>query len=1079
MGGFMTKQVWMLCLGLAIILGLSGVLPESRTLPVYLRDSIVEPRTCIERHYNDFSFSQNPIPIFRTYNDYMIGSYNGNPLQLMPGNNGCSYMMTYHGSRQPAALRRVYHAYIENGSLLVNNEIMQTYNAEGFPSLAVDPVLGSPLYAFQGNYDTDNPLEVQFISDSLIGGNAGLFNSPQIIINNPISVTSNSTTTTDNVFLWPIVTTGPSPVAGHRRVYVLCTNGTGHSTYSTGNPLIAMADFDSNDIEDGTPLVWNYTTVPELNAWNIDPTTQRRTHLTILTDEAGNVYLCGYHETTYGDNQIPEIDIIKSGNYGAGNWIKNSFPTTVSSWNPPASIASNLGYFTDEFDVPYEDSELFWTLKNSSHFNAVLDSEGQIHIPGLWALANSDGGYYPALQFVKEFVVNPSNNQYQIKDISPQKNPNDTYNANMQPWDLEYPFGQVDYWMDENTFSIPGMYLAWNFPYHDATAHSGTMMDLYNNIKLSINQEHGLMAAVWQSCYEASWAGLRPREYIPEINIALSSDNGNSWSEPIVLNSLDNPQLIDMTPMWAYPANTIKYVGMQDDRKIGRLGLIFLDDYTWGAQAINPPVHPNNDGGQVMFTELEIIFPNSSVSTDPFGVPQGEPNMTLSTSVKVNSLPANAGDIMAAYTSVNGFETLRGKATLVYTGAADSTGCVISVSVPDNNQQIHFKLWNRQFNRVIDCDETIQGEINGSVGSWPDDLFLISFTAPVTVAAPTFNPQPGIYNSTVFVNLHSVSNGAVIRYTTDGTEPDLQSSIYTYPIHVSTNTTITFKAKAYLNDWVSDTTEAQYIVTGVLPTPSFSPTPGEYACSQRISIHCSNPQAEIHYTLNGEVPNHNSPVYENPIQLLEHTTTTIKARAYAQNWIDSYIASGTFIINGTLPALTFYPPSGTYSHAIVLTLSCAEPSVEIHYSLDGDVPTVDSPLYTGPLGIFQSSTISARAFKENWIPGPLMTAEYEIASSNDPDAQSPAFTGIHNLYPNPFRDTASIRIGIKDLEQDYSLTIYNIRGEQIHRQSGRGVGFLDLSWDGTDNSGRKVASGIYLLRFRSGETTQIRRLILN
>ena len=108
-----------------------------------------------------------------------------------------------------------------------------------------------------------------------------------------------------------------------------------------------------------------------------------------------------------------------------------------------------------------------------------------------------------------------------------------------------------------------------------------------------------------------------------------------------------------------------------------------------------------------------------------------------------------------------------------------------------------------------------------------------------------------------------------------------------------------------------------------------------------------------------------------------------------------------------------------------------------------------------------------------------MTAEYEIASSNDPDAQSPAFTGIHSLYPNPFRESVNIRLGIKDIEQNYSLTIYNIRGEVVSRQAGNGIGFLDLIWDGRDSRGRKAAAGIYLLRFRSGETTQTRKLILN
>ncbi|MBW6514766.1 MAG: hypothetical protein K0B87_08435, partial [Candidatus Syntrophosphaera sp.] len=40
----------------------------------------------------------------------------------------------------------------------------------------------------------------------------------------------------------------------------------------------------------------------------------------------------------------------------------------------------------------------------------------------------------------------------------------------------------------------------------------------------------------------------------------------------------------------------------------GRLGLMFYDDFTWGANAIDPPYHPVCDGGQVMFAELQISF---------------------------------------------------------------------------------------------------------------------------------------------------------------------------------------------------------------------------------------------------------------------------------------------------------------------------------------------------------------------------------------------------------------------------------------------------------------------------------------
>lgn len=1028
------------------------------------------------RFYHDYSFSIYPMQVFRTYYDYMIGSFNGSPLQLLSTDTGTSYMMTFHGSRQANANRRAFYAYIENGEPSNSNEITEIYTNEGFPSLTVDPILNVPLYAFQGNCDVDSSLEIQFVADAFIAGFSGLFNYYDILINNPLSIVSGSTTTTDNVFLWPVVTTGPSPVMGHRRAYVLCTNATGHGAAPGGNPIIAMTDFEYEDILTGTNLVWSYVTVPELNVWNIDPSPIRRPYLTILADNAGNIFLCGYHETTLGDNRTSEIDIFKCANYGVGTWTRSSNPCNLASWNPPSALGSSIGYFTDD-GIPYDDSELYWSLKNSSHFNAVQDANGKIHIPGLWALCNSDGDYYPALQFVKDIVVDPYTNQFTVRDISPQKHQDDQFNANMQPWDQVYPFGQVDYWVDEVNHSIPGMLTAWNFPYHDATAHDGSMMYHYNNIKLSINKEQNLMAAVWQNCTRA-WIGMTPWINTPEIHIALSPDNGVSWSEPIILNNIDNPQLANIKPMWVYPANTIKYVGMQGNRKVGKLGLMFLDDYTWGSQAISPPVHNNIDGGRVMFTELEIVFPYNGTNIDPFGNPQGTPNMVINAEIRINNFPASPGDIIGAFAMVGGQEQLRGKATVVSLGLNDEiTACVLPVSVVADGEQLHLKYWSDEYNMVANCSQTLTGEIDGAIGTWPSNLLIINFDSTGAVDAPSFFPPPATYSAAQNVTLSCSTAGAIIRYTTDGTEPTLQSTIYNTPIHIGNYSNVTIKAVAHFNHFVSETSVATYTITGALPTPVFSPSPGVYTSAQAIQIFCSVPEALIRYTINGDNPHINSPVYTGPIHLPEQSATTIRAKAFATNWNPSAVAIGNYTINGTLPGLEINPPSGDYSHPLVLTISCPAPGVEIHYCTNGDVPDWDSPHYVGPLQIDQSTTIRARALKEGWNPGPVLTAAYNIAVENEPEEAAPAFTGIHSLYPNPFRDQLFIRLGIKDTDQAYSISVYNIRGEQVYRNSGRAGGFVDLSWDGRDAGGMKLAAGLYLVRFQSGAISQTRKLV--
>ncbi|MEZ4459368.1 MAG: chitobiase/beta-hexosaminidase C-terminal domain-containing protein [bacterium] len=53
---------------------------------------------------------------------------------------------------------------------------------------------------------------------------------------------------------------------------------------------------------------------------------------------------------------------------------------------------------------------------------------------------------------------------------------------------------------------------------------------------------------------------------------------------------------------------------------------------------------------------------------------------------------------------------------------------------------------------------------------------------PTRVANPTFAPAPGSYVNSVNVTLASTTTDAEIRYTTDGSDPDMTSTLYANPI---------------------------------------------------------------------------------------------------------------------------------------------------------------------------------------------------------------------------------------------------------------------------------------------------------
>ncbi|HJH61444.1 MAG TPA: chitobiase/beta-hexosaminidase C-terminal domain-containing protein [Bacteroidetes bacterium] len=73
-----------------------------------------------------------------------------------------------------------------------------------------------------------------------------------------------------------------------------------------------------------------------------------------------------------------------------------------------------------------------------------------------------------------------------------------------------------------------------------------------------------------------------------------------------------------------------------------------------------------------------------------------------------------------------------------------------------------------------------------------DNINLTGFenSGTTTVATPTFSPVGGTYYEPLTVSINCNTEGATIYYTTDGTEPTTESSVYSSPISVSTTTTI-------------------------------------------------------------------------------------------------------------------------------------------------------------------------------------------------------------------------------------------------------------------------------------------------
>jgi len=105
------------------------------------------------------------------------------------------------------------------------------------------------------------------------------------------------------------------------------------------------------------------------------------------------------------------------------------------------------------------------------------------------------------------------------------------------------------------------------------------------------------------------------------------------------------------------------------------------------------------------------------------------------------------------------------------------------------------------------------------------------------------------------------------------------------------------------------------------------------------------------------------------------------------------------------------------------------------------------------------------------------TAPDNYVSASDGVMPVPV-TNLRN-YPNPFNPTTSIAFDLKTAAA-VTLAIYNTKG-QLVRYLHKGdleAGTNSFVWDGTDLSGRTVASGIYLYRLDLGAQSYSRKMLL-
>jgi len=100
-----------------------------------------------------------------------------------------------------------------------------------------------------------------------------------------------------------------------------------------------------------------------------------------------------------------------------------------------------------------------------------------------------------------------------------------------------------------------------------------------------------------------------------------------------------------------------------------------------------------------------------------------------------------------------------------------------------------------------------------------------------------------------------------------------------------------------------------------------------------------------------------------------------------------------------------------------------------------------------------------------------------VTGVEDDFSQVPVGFTLEQNYPNPFNPTTTIRYQLPKATQ-VVLKIYSIFGQEVRMlvNARQPAGVNAVVWDGRDESGKEVSSGIYIYRLQTGESIQSRKM---
>jgi immune inhibitor A len=187
----------------------------------------------------------------------------------------------------------------------------------------------------------------------------------------------------------------------------------------------------------------------------------------------------------------------------------------------------------------------------------------------------------------------------------------------------------------------------------------------------------------------------------------------------------------------------------------------------------------------------------------------------------------------------------------------------------------------------------------------------------------------------------------------------------------------------------------------------------------------------------------------------------------------------------------WYPPNPSGSHYMV-ALEQADGLYELEHKTSignaGDpfpgssAATSFNALSTPNSNSYQSenSFVAVNNISES---GTIMTADLIVGFSAGTDTGSgallPLSAELSQNYPNPFNPGTQIEFSVTS-GANVHLDVFNVLGQHVRTlyDQHAASGLTTVTWDGEDDNGQPVSSGVYLYKLVAGNQTVVRKMVL-